>query len=90
MFKRMRPRTGSVRQTIMADGPNGVIFWRSSKWNPDTLSMEITWTPDITKAKVWRYPGNASEVLRSLRPATVQLTGARLCNARQIEGWVEK
>lgn len=83
-------RTGTVRECIIADGPNGVpIYMAKSEWNAQTKLMVVSWTENIAKAKVWRYPLSAATWLHN-RTLTATLTGATVCNARRVEGYVEK
>ena len=85
----MRKRTESVRETIIAEGPNGPIYLYRGKWNADKKSMTVEWTEDINKAKIWRYPLMAATWLKG-RTITVLMTGAKVCSARQQKGWIEK
>jgi len=82
----MKKRTGSVRQTIVAEGPDGPIYLLRDKWNKATKSTQVWWTSDICKAKVWKYPGCASSWLQARR-VTQLMTGARVLNVRSVPEW---
>jgi hypothetical protein len=85
-IKVMGKRTGSVRQTIVADGPDGPIYLLRDKWVAATKSTQVWWTSDVNKAKVWKYPGNAAVWLKS-RHVTALMTGARVLNVRTVPEW---
>lgn len=84
----MVKRTGSVRQTIVADGPDGAIYLHRDKWIKATKSTQTWWTSNVNKAKVWKYPGHASSWLGA-RSVTALMTGARVLNLRTVKEWDE-
>ncbi len=90
IIKRMKKRTGSARNAIVADGPNGTtVYLAKDTFDKKTLRSNCEWTEDINKAKIWRYPLHAETWLMGHK-ATAALTGARVINARTLEGWKEK
>jgi hypothetical protein len=85
----MKKRTGSVRETIQAEMDGQRIYLLRYKWDSARKSITAEWTPDINRAKVWRYPGMASAWMRARRTTALE-PGAQVCNVRHIEGWIEK
>lgn len=75
----------TVRQVVARyDASGEVEYVRGYALNPDTGSMEVSFTPMVNDARVWNHAGHASNWLRRL------VAGSWVMDARQIEGWVEK